>query len=248
MAASKIDCVIRGAGIIGLSCALGLAQRGAQVILVEPRWPPRGASWAAAGMIAPAFEAAGRAGVHAGLFEACLQSAQMWPDWSARLEVLSGMSSGYSPEASIALAVDKETEAELNKIRAALGLHGLAREALEENDLPKAAINGLRLPTDTQVDNRKTMAALISVCEGHERIEVIPEWSNEWGMPQLITAGWETQGLLPHPLPIYPLSGQMVSLERGAGDPQVPVRCGALYIVPKDDRIIVGATVEKDVV
>ena len=48
---------IAGAGIIGLSCALELARRGASVTLFDPNPPGRGASWAAAGMIAPAFEA-----------------------------------------------------------------------------------------------------------------------------------------------------------------------------------------------
>ena len=53
-----------GAGIIGLSCALELADRGARVSLYEKYWPPRGASWAAAGMLAPAFEAASAPGTH----------------------------------------------------------------------------------------------------------------------------------------------------------------------------------------
>lgn len=247
-AASKVDCVIRGAGIIGLSCALEMAQRGARIVLVEPRWPPLGASWAAAGMIAPAFEAAGRAAVHSDLLEASLTSAGMWPAWSKRLEVGSEMPAGYSPEAAIAVALDEKTEAELAHIRAGLDARGLDWEEIDECDLPQRAIRGLRLPTDTQVDNRKTMAALMSVCEENECVEVLATYPDNLAAPQLITAGWETPDLLPYPLPIYPLSGQMVSLERGAGDPQMPVRCGALYIVPKDDRIIVGATVEKDVV
>ena len=57
---SQISSVaIVGAGIVGLSCALALAERDVSVTLYETNWPPRGASWAAAGMLAPAFEAIG---------------------------------------------------------------------------------------------------------------------------------------------------------------------------------------------
>jgi len=49
---------IIGAGIVGLSCAVELADRGLRVAVFDKTWPPRGASWAAAGMLAPAFEAA----------------------------------------------------------------------------------------------------------------------------------------------------------------------------------------------
>ena len=67
---TPIDSIaIVGAGIVGLSCALELADRGVRVTLFEKQWPPRGASWAAAGMLAPAFEAVGVADNHPGLFE-----------------------------------------------------------------------------------------------------------------------------------------------------------------------------------
>ena len=63
-----------GAGIIGLSAAYELAvRRGARVTIFDVRPPGRGASWAAAGMLAPAFEAAAEPGVHPQLFELCLE-------------------------------------------------------------------------------------------------------------------------------------------------------------------------------
>ena len=68
---------IAGAGIIGLSCALELARRGATITLYDPNTPGRGASWAAAGMIAPAFEAASEPGVHPKLFDLCLESLSL---------------------------------------------------------------------------------------------------------------------------------------------------------------------------
>src|SRR6056297_3016728 len=95
-----------GAGIIGLSCAIELADRGLAVSLFEPNWPPRGASWAAAGMLAPAFEAAASPGVHADLFQLCDASAQLWPAWARALEAKSGRPSGYRPGPSLAIALN----------------------------------------------------------------------------------------------------------------------------------------------
>ncbi|HVB69970.1 MAG TPA: FAD-dependent oxidoreductase [Acidimicrobiales bacterium] len=47
--------IVVGAGIVGLTSAYRLARRGHHVTLIDPR-PGRGATWAAAGMIAPSAE------------------------------------------------------------------------------------------------------------------------------------------------------------------------------------------------
>ncbi|MEM1389706.1 MAG: FAD-dependent oxidoreductase, partial [Pseudomonadota bacterium] len=130
LTAKPVDCVVRGAGIIGLSCALEMALRGADVALVDPIWPPRGASWAAAGMIAPAFEAAGREGVHHRLFELCMKSAELWPKWSDHLNRLTGLATGYSSTASKAVAIDEETDRQLASV-----LNGLSKYGVEWQEL-----------------------------------------------------------------------------------------------------------------
>ncbi|MEM1087355.1 MAG: FAD-dependent oxidoreductase [Pseudomonadota bacterium] len=242
------DCVVRGAGIIGLSCALEMARRGARVLLVDPVWPPRGASWAAAGMIAPAYEAAGAAGVHPELFDLCLESAKLWPEWSAQLSESTGVDAGYDGTPSIAVAVDREQSERLQTICDVLRIRGLPWSVIENSALRNVAKIGVRLPTDTQVDNRKTLAALSAACAAHALITVKQELASASRDRQLVTAGWRSNDVLPTSLPISPISGQMVSLERGAGDPEMPVRCGSIYIVPKSGRIIVGATVEPEII
>src|ERR1700692_2082127 len=47
--------VVVGGGIVGLTSAWRLARHGCQVTLMDPA-PGRGATWAAAGMIAPSAE------------------------------------------------------------------------------------------------------------------------------------------------------------------------------------------------
>ena len=118
-----------GAGIIGMSCALELADRGVRVALYDKVWPPRGASWAAAGMLAPTFEAAPASGTHPRLFELCDQSAQMWPLWSMALELRTGLDAGYVPGPSLAIAHNPAEAAELARIARTLSEHGSAPQA-----------------------------------------------------------------------------------------------------------------------
>ena len=129
LTAKPVNCVVRGAGIIGLSCALEMAVRGADIVLVDPVWPPRGASWAAAGMIAPAFEAAGRPGAHSRLFELCIKSAALWPEWTDQLSDLTGLTSGYSSLASKAVAIDEETGRQLTNVLDGLAEYGVDWQA-----------------------------------------------------------------------------------------------------------------------
>lgn len=240
--------LIRGAGIIGLACAREFAARGVEVKIYDRVWPPRGASWAAAGMIAPAFEAAGQTGTHPDLFELCLRGAKLWPEWSRMLEADTGLDTGYRPEPSLAFGLTPEDAIDLERIEEALQARGLMFDVLPRDALPRQAVKGLRLYTDTQVDNRQAMPALVEACKAHPLITVLAEDPEGHAGPQLVTAGWESPGLLPTALPIHPLSGQMISLSKAEGDLSMPIRCGALYIVPKQDRIIVGATVERGVV
>ena len=265
---------IIGAGIIGLSCALEFARRGTRVTLFEKAWPPRGASWAAAGMIAPAFEAIGVSGGHSKLFELCDASARLWPDWAVQLERESGQSSGFHPGPSLAIALDQAEAAHLAAVQAALKDYDLAPEdctdqlpALEPT-LTDKAVSGLLLPSDGQADNRLTLEALASCAEQHERIEInlsAPHLISEHGRLRhqgydatLLTAGWQSgdltlqdqgrevslQVLDPALAELQPIGGQMLSVAPIENGPKRTIRSGHIYIVPKADRIVIGATSE----
>ena len=265
-----------GAGIIGLACALELADRGLKVSLHDPNWPPRGASWAAAGMLAPAFEAAGVPDTHPDLFALCMTSARLWPAWAEALETRSGMPSGFVPGPSLAVAQDR---AQAEHLSAMAGqLHGpdapqpigLDQLASVEPAIHADLVAALLLPSDGQVDNRLTMAALIACVRAHPRIRIIEAAAPLIGRSEgvidaghsatLITAGWQSpqvavsvdgaQRRLVDMVPVLDriraFGGQMLSLAPVENGPTRPIRCGDLYIVPKQDRIIVGATTEPD--
>ena len=265
---------IVGAGIVGLSCALELADRGVRVTLYEKQWPPRGASWAAAGMLAPAFEAVGVAENHPDLFELCDASAKLWPEWARALEARSGKPSGYHPGPSIAVATNEVGAQKLAAVRAALAQHAQAPTDCFadlhdiEPSVASDTIAALLLPSDGQVDNRLTLEALVECANAHERIHVCVDdfvllsrnriVDHAGHDATLLTAGWQTgdvsidqdgerrdiRDLDPVLGDIQPIGGQMLSVAPTAGGPQITLRAGHLYIVPKADRIIIGATSE----
>jgi glycine oxidase ThiO len=269
---------IIGAGIIGLGCALELAQRGSEIVVFDKNAPGRGASWAAAGMLAPAFEAAAYGPGADHLFELCLASSKLWPDWAKRLEQMTGMASGYNPEPTIAIK-SEPSDVSYEALARALIDKNIAHQQLGQHDLstiePRLAAHvqsGIRLPTDTQVDNRLTLLSLISACAHLPNVDIKHgEAELEFGASgfrhegfdvTLVCAGWQTSivktmidgGILklvnvdPVLDEIDPYGGQMLSVERTAASPNTTIRAGDLYIVPKRDRVIIGATVEPGVV
>ncbi len=249
---------IVGAGVIGLSCAWNLSSQGARVSVFDKGVAGRGASWAAAGMLSPAYEAGGEFGCHPKLFDLCLQSADMWPAYADRLALESGENIGFVGGPSLAIAQTDQDLQHLSRIATSLDARGLNFDRLEpgealklEPTLSKDLRGALRLPMDGQVDNRKVVGALIKVCKLTERIELfenhpaplLPNLERDYDHV-IVTAGYESPEVIGDMIAISAVGGQMCSVSTGAYAPRQTLRCGSLYIVPKMDRIVIGATVE----
>jgi glycine oxidase len=267
---------ILGAGIIGLAVAFELAiKRGVPVTIYDPAPMGRGASWAAAGMLAPAFEAAAEEGVHPHLFDLCMEGAELWPDFSIDLAHAADAESGYSGRPSLALAFDMAETAAMHKLARALDARGIAHEELPpgtahllEPSLAPDLVAALQMPTDGQVDNRAVVRALIMALQRSPlatlRSEAAPLRSVGGRLTLeghdliLAAAGWSTAAIKveengelfslvnwdPALDEIDCYGGQMLSVAHGYGSPETTLRCGAIYIAPKADRVIIGATVE----
>ncbi len=246
-----------GAGIVGLACAWYLAESGADVTVFDAGEPGRGASYAAAGMLAPAFEAAS-ASLYPRLYDFCLASAQSWPDFAARLASASGIDPGYQPGPSLALALDDASLIRLTDLAAGLEKHGQpvswlrGAEALDcERTLSTRVTSGLVLASDGQVDNRAVVSALLVVCRDHPRVR-IRGWTPvndpldlaEDFDAVLICAGWKSRVLSPVLVQLQPIGGQLLSVRVTGDAPTTTLRCGDLYIAPKSDRVVIGATIE----
>jgi glycine oxidase len=270
---------ILGAGIIGLATAFELAiKRGVPVTIYDPAPMGRGASWAAAGMLAPAFESAAEDGVHPHLFDLCMEGAELWPDFSIDLAHAADAESGYSGRPSLALAFDMAETAAMHKLARALDARGIAHEELPpgtahllEPSLAPDLVAALQMPTDGQVDNRAVVRALIMALQRSPlatlRSEAAPLRSEGGRLTLeghdliLAAAGWNTAAIQveengklfslvnwdPALDEIDCYRGQMLSVAHGYGSPETTLRCGAIYIAPKADRVIIGATVEPGV-
>ena len=100
----KIDIVIIGAGVIGLSIAHELLTRGIQVMLIDPHNPGRGASWASAGVLAPQ----GALPRHLPYLHLFLNSRDLFADYATRLFDETGLDIEYRTEGWLQVALDEE--------------------------------------------------------------------------------------------------------------------------------------------
>ncbi len=247
------DVLVIGGGIIGLATAIALSQRGASVTIVERDLCGRGATWAAAGMLAPEAER-----LEGDLLDFGIRSRDMYPQWIANLMRLSGQDCGYWCCGMIAPVL-------LEGDRQIISTHPkyINREESHkrQSGLGDSILGSLWLPEDGQVNNRKLTQALltaarslsIKILEGTTVYEIVRDrdrvthLDSSAGKLQgdryvLATGAW-TRSLMP--LPIKPIKGQMLSVFDGDRKLQKVIYAPSCYIVPRQDgMIVIGATVE----
>lgn len=267
------DVVVVGAGAIGLTVAWRSALAGMKVTMVDET-PARGASWAAAGMLAPVTEA------HYGeeaLLRLNAAASAGYADFVAELEEASGISVGYRRCGTLAVARDRDDDAALDDLygfqtRLGLEVQRLrSRECRElEPGLAPSVRGGIFASGDHSIDNRALVEALLVACEHrsvtvrHARVNsVLVEDERARGVALatgetvasgavVVAAGcWSGElGGIPSDavLPVRPVKGQLLYL-RGPVEPALVgrnVRGLDVYVVPRGDgRIVVGATVEE---
>jgi len=107
------DAVVVGGGVIGLACAWRLAQRGAEVAVLERGEPGAGATRVAAGMLAPVGELTFG---EPELLELTLEAARLYPEFVAELEAATGESTGYERLGALHVALDRDEAAQLRRV------------------------------------------------------------------------------------------------------------------------------------
>ena len=170
MATTPADVVVVGGGVIGLSIAWEAAMAGMTVTVIDPE-PGHGASWAAAGMLAPAGEA--QFGEE-DLTALNLLAARSWPGFARRLEAAAGRPVGYVADGALLVAVDASDRVACDDVlgyQLGLGLDARRCSAREcramEPMLSPAVSGGIELADDHQVDNRLMIAALVAACRAN---------------------------------------------------------------------------------
>jgi glycine oxidase len=157
-----------GGGVIGLACAWELSRNGHAVTVVAPAPGRDGASWVAAGMLAPVTEVQfGESALTALLVD----GAGRWPAFAAALEDAAGLPIGYDTTGTVTVALDASDRASLDDLLAyqhTLGLEAHRRSGSECRGLVPALSpalrGGIEVPGDHQVDNRALLAALGAAC------------------------------------------------------------------------------------
>lgn len=257
-----------------MSIGWRLAAEGCRVDVFERDVAGRGASWAAAGMLAAGVETEpGEMALH-GLNRA---SQRLWPGFARALEAASGLPVDYRTEGTLRIALTRDDAARLRATYEFQRRSGIALEWLtgpevrrREPHLAAGVAAGVFSAEDHQVDNRLVVPALIAALRGsggrlHERaaidrIEIVNgqavgvrvgEELVAADIVVLAAGAWSRDigGLAPAARPpVRPVKGQMLALRM---NPEAPMLRHVLwtpraYLVPREDgRLIVGASVEE---
>jgi glycine oxidase len=271
---ARPDVVIVGGGPIGLATAWRAAQAGLRVTLVDAA-PGTGASYAAAGMLAPVTEA------HYGeerLLALNLASADAWPTFATEVEAAAGAPIGYAGGGTVVVAFDADDHAVLDELHRFHQRLGLPAERLRSREVHAvepmvhpSARSGMLAAAEQRVDPRALTAALVHAAEragvtllADAVVEIITRGDRAVGVRTgagvecsagsvVLAAGCHSGSIAGLPPtarpPVRPVKGQVLTL---AGPPVVThsvrglVRGSSIYMVPRDDgRLVVGATVEE---
>jgi glycine oxidase len=265
------DLVVVGGGAIGLAIAWRASDAGLEVVVMDPE-PGRGASWAAAGLLAPITE------VHYGeeaLLAFNLHSARLYPDFIAELRRATDLDPGYRRCGTLMVAADADENAALDDVFKFQIELGLAATRLRSKDcrdlepgLAPSVRGGILVEDDHQIDNRALVTALLEACvrgnvtfvterarevvTSAESVSAVRTKEREIAAPVVVLAagcGTPSIGNLPpEAVIVRPVKGQLLHLRSRGGAPFTAhnVRGRDVYLVARNDgRVVVGATVEE---
>jgi glycine oxidase len=242
--AAAAKATVAGAGALGLSSALALADAGFAVTVCEPA-PLAGASAVAGGMLAPVFEAVldAEAAPH---FDLLLAARDLWPALEAR--------GGVRLDRAGALAAGRaEWIHGLGLAITRLGLHAteIPRRAAEALAPGLAAdLEGVLLNReDWRLDSRAALLALRAAASA-AGVTFTDEPVRARGPADLLVlatgAASDLQELAPETAALSPIKGHIVRVAR-PDLTNVTVRGEGVYVTPADAELAIGATMEPGV-
>jgi glycine oxidase len=238
------DVIIAGAGIIGVSAALELRERGTQVLVLDKGEPGREASSAAAGMLAAADPETPPA-----LRPLAIESARLFPEYVRKLVRVSGIAVDFRRQGTIAFLecssqlTEYRTLAseELHRIEPALqagryASYFVREDSVDPDLLMQAALQaarngGIEVRGHTSVQELRVQGTRIEVrtSTGSYLAAAVVNCRGAWSGA-----------------PVKPRKGQMLYLRpQRMGLLEHVVRAPEVYFVPRSSgKILVGATVE----
>ena len=265
--------IIAGGGVIGLAIGWRLARAGAAVKLFEKNTVGRGASWNAAGMLAPLSEVGFE---EQDFLKIGRESLRRFPEFLDELKKDAGIEVPLDTRGTLIIGLDRDDKERLRRLhgfREHLGLpvewlSGTAAREIEPLISPRAS-SAIWIPDDHQIDNRLLVEALKTAFEncggelhehcavksirtGGRRLTGVATDTEEFdASAAVIAAGcWSKQiEGIPAELkpPVRPVKGQIMTLQMNESCPLAHVvRAPDAYLLPKDDgRLILGASEEE---
>lgn len=263
------DVAVVGAGLIGLSIAFELAERGASVRVYDRDEPARAASWAGAGMLAPYTENAR----DEAMIALCAASLALYPQFVERVATASGIDPHLRLNGIVHAAFGEDAAAraaqraqELRRLGASCDLLDRSAALAAEPWLSPRVSGALLVHGEGYVDNRRLGRALTAACRARGAIVTrstslsvecdarrVLGVRTEFGFTPAAAAinacgAWagSLPGLRAPNLPaIVPVKGQMLALQTPAGLVGHATWLPGAYAVPREDgRLLIGATVE----
>lgn len=237
------DVIIVGAGIIGVSLALELRERGRAVLVLDRAEPGGEASSAAAGMLAAADPE-----TPSDLRPMAFESARMFPEFVRHLETVGKMQVDFRRAGTIALLPDAPAPAEYRS---------LSTDELQrlEPSLKKPGQSAFFVQEDS-VDPLLLMQAALAAARnlgveirGHAAVQDIRPRNN--GVQVLTSteifaarSAVDCRGAWSG-APVRPRKGQMLYVQPRTAILQHVLRTQDVYLVPRSSgKVLIGATVE----
>jgi glycine oxidase len=237
------DVIIVGAGIIGVSLALELHERGATVLVLDRAEPGSEASSAAAGMLAPADPETPEA-----LRLLATESARMFPAFVQRIESAAGIQVDFRRVGTIALVEENAapheyrslSPAELQLLEPAIHRSGHSAYFVQEDSvdphlLTRAALAAAR---NLGVEIRGH-TAVKEMRARNNAVEILTE-TETFSCASAVDCRGAWSGA-----PVRPRKGQMLYVLPRTSVLQHVLRAPEVYIVPRSSgKVLIGATVE----
>ena len=237
------DVIIAGAGIIGVSLALELRERGRAVLVLDRAAPGSEASSAAAGMLAPSDPETPSA-----LRPMALASAQMFPEFVRKLETAGKRQVDFRRFGAIALLHDEPAPVEyrglcaneLQRLEPSLQIAEQSAFFVQEDSvdphlLMKAALAAARnLGVEVRGD-----AAVQDIRPRNNGVEVLTP-ADTFSAHCVVDCRGAWSGA-----PVRPRKGQMLYVHPQTAVLQHVLRAPEVYLVPRSSgKVLIGATVE----
>lgn len=263
------EIVIVGAGVVGLTTALKLAERGVSVTLLDRQQAGREASWAGAGMLPPGNSA------NAFTPEARLRSYshELWPKFAADLADKTGIDTGYHICGAIEVCSCDDRD-EFLQHDAQWQSEGIRVERLSANEIQGHVADmdvrferAIFLPDFGQVRNPRYLKALKAAClqrgveilendhaldirQHEDRISEVRVGERRLQFDRICFAAGAWTASLLQPLgfsiPVKPVRGQIVQLQLPAQPFRCVIELGRRYVVPRRDGLILIGSTEED--